>query len=551
MKNKFLAYSVERIAYSLKLKRKILFFFISFFLLSAICYPLSAVLAESSVNIPLHHWAYDALEVLNRAGLTDGSGLSTKPITRMDAARLLQIAIERIQEDGVQFSPFDEARQKRAEDAMDRLVEEFRAELIKLGVTTVAKDDQPVKNLRYRLADPVYTETVYSDLKDAKELLYENQRGFRLKDGFNHRMRIASWIELGDFLALEVEPAAIFADNRQDFEAETFYAKLSLWNIEVEAGRDTLWWGPGYHGAMLLSDNAYPLNLVKIGSAHPFSLPWEYEQLGKWNIDFFVARLEQKREYPHTRLAGLRLEYAPCGYFNVGLSRTALFGGKGRPHLDAGDYWDIFTAFGKNELSQDPSRNLSDQKAAVDFMLNIPWYERPFAFCTNLQFYGEWAGEDKFAPWENEAPGYLAGLLISDIFKIYALDFRTEYAHNSATWYTHGLYTSGYRYKGNVFGHHMAGDADDLFMRLSKNFAESQQYFESFTLGGQFDYETHGRSSAYPERKYEAAIDSTFYLSDSKSVKLLYEREEYKNFTNISGRKTRNNIFQAEANIKF
>ena len=47
----FLAYSVERIAYSLKLKRKILFFFILFFLLSAIRYPLNAIYAAESLLI--------------------------------------------------------------------------------------------------------------------------------------------------------------------------------------------------------------------------------------------------------------------------------------------------------------------------------------------------------------------------------------------------------------------------------------------------------------------------------------------------------------------
>lgn len=500
--------------------------------------PISSCFAEASVNIPIHHWAYDALEVLNRAGLTDGSGLSTKPITRMDAARLSQIAIERIQEERAQFSPFDETRIKRAENALNRLVEEFRPELVKLGVTTVAKDDQPAKNLRFQIGSPIYTQTIYADLKDAKDIIYENQRGFRLKDGFNHRMRIASWVEINDFLAIEIEPSARFQKDTEDFDVETGYMKLSFWNLEVEAGRDTLWWGSGYHGSMLLSDNAYPLDMVKVGSAHPFMLPWE--KLGKWNIDFFVARLDEKRDYSHAKLGGMRIECAPFDRLTLGLSRTAIFGGKGRPRLGAKDYWDIF--WSTNELNQDVNKNRSDQLASVDFKLNV---------FDNLQFYGEWAGEDKFAPWENESPGYLAGFLASDVFKIQALDFRTEYARNNASWYTHGIYTSGYKYKDNILGHHMGGDAEDLFIRLSKKFNEEQTYLESFILGGQFDYETHGRSLAYPERKYEAAVDGEFYLSEAKSVRLRYEREEYSNFTNISGKKTHNNIFNVEANLKF
>lgn len=525
--------------------------FICLFLLTAYHLPLTTVFAAVSVNVPIHNWAYGALETLNMAGLVDAMGLSTKPMTRMEAARLTRGAISCIQKNKLQFSIFDEGKAERAEDALDRLVEEFRTELIGLGVTEVAIDEQPVRGFRFRLADPISTQTIYADLGDAEDLQYENQRGFMLKDGFNSRSRFASWIEFKDFFALEIEPVARFSKDTQDFDIETGYIKLGLWNVEIEAGRDTLWWGPGFHGSMLVSDNAYPLNLVKIGSAHPFTLPWEYEALGKWNIDLFIARLEDERDRPRARLGGLRLECAPCDYFNFGISRTAIFGGKGRPHLDASDYWDMFTAFGKIELSQDPKTNLSDQKASVDFRLNIPWYLEPLALCSNLQLYGEWAGEDKFAPWENEAPGYLAGLLISDMFKVQNLDLRMEYARTNSAWYTHGIYSTGYRYKGNVLGHHMGGDAEDLFVRLSRDFSGEFGTFERVGLGGQFDYETHSRSATSPERKYEFAIDGTFHLSDTKSVKLLYEYEGYRNFGNVSGEKSRNTIFEVGGNIKF
>lgn len=507
-------------------------------LILAILFLTCNAFAESSVNVPVHHWAYDELDVLCRAGLTDASGLSTKPITRMDAARLMQTAIERIQNEKVQFSELDEVKTQRTEDALNRLIEEFRLELVKLGVTSVAKDDMPVEKLNFQLADPIYTQTVYADLNKMKDVVYENQRGMRLREGFTYRTRVLGWGEYNDFISIALEPVAIFAKDTEDFEIETGYLKLSYWNVEVEVGRDTMWWGPGYHGSMLLTDNAYPMDLFKIKSSHPFILPWE--KLGKWNIDFFVAQLDKKRDYPRANLGGIRLECTPMDRLTLGFSRTAIFGGEGRPHLGLRNYLDIFLARG--ELNQDVSKNASDQLASVDFKWNV---------YNNLQIYGEWAGEDKFAPWENEAPGFVAGVLISDLLNIQNLDFRTEYARDDAAWYVHGIYTTGYKYKGNIIGHHMGGDAQDLFMRISKSFSENQQYFESFILGGQFDYEQHGRSMAYPEDKYEAAIDSSFYLSSAKIIRLMYKRQEYKNFENVSGSKTSNNIFEAEASIRF
>src|SRR3989338_10999428 len=92
-------------------------------LIGLIC-SISVCYAESSANIPPHHWAYDALETLARAGFTDNCGLSTKPITRMDAARLVQIAIDRIQNEKKEISPFNETKIERSEDALDRLIGE-------------------------------------------------------------------------------------------------------------------------------------------------------------------------------------------------------------------------------------------------------------------------------------------------------------------------------------------------------------------------------------------------------------------------------------------
>ena len=521
---------------AISLFRGVCFVVASLLLAMTIC--VAPAFAESSVNVPVHHWAYDELDVLSRARLTDSSGLSTKPITRMDAARLTQTAIERIQNEEMYFSEFDEMRSERAEDALNRLIDEFRPELLKLGVTSVAKDDMPAKKFNFQLADPIYTQTIYADLNKMNETTYENQRGMRLREGFTYRTRMLAWAEYDDFISVALEPSAIFAKDTEDFEIETGYVKLSYWNTEIEIGRDTMWWGPGFHGSMLMTDNAYPMNLFKIKSAHPFMLPWE--KLGKWNMDFFLAELEKKRDYSNAKLSGLRLECTPIDRLTLGFSRTAIFGGDGRPHLDLGDYWNIF--WGTGELNQDVSKNASNQLSSVDFKLNIT---------DSLQLYGEWAGEDKFAPWENEAPGFLTGIYISDLLNIKNLDFRTEYARDDAAWYEHGIYTTGYKYKGNIIGHHMGGSAQDLFMRLSKNFSESQQYFESFTLGGQFDYEQHGRSMAYPEGKYEAAIDSTFYISGSKSARIMFKRQEYSNFENVSGAKTSNNIFEAEANIRF
>jgi len=50
--------------------------------------------------------------------------------------------------------------------------------------------------------------------------------------------------------------------------------KAEAFNLELEVGRDSLWWGPGYNGALLMTNNARPFDLVKLSNAYPYRIPW-------------------------------------------------------------------------------------------------------------------------------------------------------------------------------------------------------------------------------------------------------------------------------------
>src|SRR3990172_8115053 len=95
--------------------------------------------AGDRTNIPLKNWGgfsivrdavYDDLERLVAAGLADRTLLSTKPLSRIEAARIVARAIEKIRrdEEGVYNTRRD------LEPVLDRLTAEFREELASLGV---------------------------------------------------------------------------------------------------------------------------------------------------------------------------------------------------------------------------------------------------------------------------------------------------------------------------------------------------------------------------------------------------------------------------------
>ncbi|MCM8789789.1 MAG: capsule assembly Wzi family protein, partial [Candidatus Omnitrophica bacterium] len=211
----------------------------------------------------------------------------------------------------------------------------------------------------------------------------------------------------------------------------------------------------------------------------------------------------------------------------------------------------------KDEFSTtEIKRTDTDQLASLDLKFVMPL--RPeLRIASGLEVYGEWAGEDRFSFWENESPGFLAGLFLADFFKDKGTDFRVEYAKNKPAWYNHGLYNAlgtatAYTYEGEIIGHHMGGDADDLFFRVSKELPFlSTPYFDAVKAGVQLDIERHGLSQAMQEKKIEFAADFLWSHSDRVAFSLRYEVENYRNFDYIAGKTARNHIFWAELNLKF
>ena len=92
---------------------------------------------------------------------------------------------------------------------------------------------------------------------------------------------ITGWLEVGDWAAFMVQPKFISNQNAlsqgpvvgpltslndQYVYLREASLKLTFWNVAAEVGRGTQWWGPGYHGSLLLTNHAFPLDMIKLGS---------------------------------------------------------------------------------------------------------------------------------------------------------------------------------------------------------------------------------------------------------------------------------------------
>jgi len=545
------------------LKRYHLFFNILIIVIFTTVFFSQEALSYSSADVPVHHWSYEAVEKLAIAGLLGLSGLDTRPMTRVQMAYKIKEASDTIERERLpKHLILDREYVEYLQHLLYKLINEFRQELILIGVNTAQiESDDARSNLEkfidFNLAWPLETEHRFVSVESRQDMLLENENGLRLDEGYNLRARVYPWVDFFDTFTFSARPSFIFTDSDAGLFLDEAAAKVSVRNIEASLAKSSMWWGPGYHGSMLMSNNAEPLSLIRIRTINHFRFPWEFKHLGSFGANFFVSRLGKDRRIPRPNFVGLRVEYSPLPYLSLGASRTSIMGGNGRPNPRLKDWWKIFMAKSKDEFTTgEAKRTDTDQLASLDARFVVPISSR-IPVASGLEVYGEWAGEDRFSFWENEAPGLLAGVFLTDLFKNEGTDLRIEFARNKSVWYSHGIYNAtgpgtAYTHKSEVMGHHMGGDSDDLFFRISKelNFL-SVPYVDSIKVGAQLDIERHNLSGAVQEKMYEFAGDVLFLHSDTAAFLLRYELENFRNFGSRSGATSKNHIVSLEGNVKF
>lgn len=399
-------------------------------------------LAAVSTNIPLSHWSYDAIETLADAGLVQSGLLSTKPFSRLEMARLLAEAQE--------HADPNEPDSLYAQ-LLDRLELEFTYEIQSLSDDSDDFSSSFVKPLE----DP-YLRYVFTD----KTRDYENQQGDQFRRGSNTRAGMAMRGQFRNRAAFYLHPEFEDPSSQNQTEFIEGYGKVAVGPVDIQLGKDSMWWGPGRHGSMLMSTNAEPFTMLKVANDEAIVLPGILRFLGPMRATYFLTELESDRTIPDTKLTGLRVDFKVTPNFEVGLNRVIMFGGQGNAPIDWKDYMQIF--WPKNVQGQE------NQLAGFDWSWRLPlpdyWPAR------TIKLYGEWAGEDA-AGFHQYRPMF--GFKFIDLFKKGGkTDLRIEYIKTHVgryptTFYNHSLFTSGYTYEGRIIGHHVGTGARDIYAHLT------------------------------------------------------------------------------------
>ncbi len=507
--------------------------------------------AASSTNVTLENDLYRDMEFWTAEGLIESQISSIKPLTRSEAGKQILAALDKC-------------------DAMENksaTCRNIREHYAKLFEAEIAEARSP-QHTGSTFVKPVEAFSVSYNYLNGPFSIYNNE-GIHYGEGSNAMIQFQAEARLWDVFSFFVQPALIYnqhsgwtftSTNYAYGDSTTYaadggstnlqlhkgYVKLNIYNFEVEVGRDSLWWGPGYHAALLMSNNAPPMDMIKLSNPEPVLLPWIFSYLGPAQFNLVFSQLNDDR--PGSELAnpfyyGLRLGIKPHPYLELGASHLVLFGGSGRSDMSLGE---IITTLYSNTNQGINSKTDSNQEFAIDFALTIPNLKNYILLVDGIKLYCEVGAEDTGYPPDKRA--YVTGFAFYKPFALERAVFRGEYAILSPygapfVWYNHDSYPM--RYEGQVFGDHIGSDAEDIFIEWSQNFD-----LLSYKLS--FDRVKSGiQTKNYPQFDFTYSGEIGYQIRPNTKITLRCAYEDINNYGNIQGERQKNYFWGVDLDFHF
>lgn len=269
---------------------------------------------------------------------------------------------------------------------------------------------------------------------------------------------------LGDRLSIELNGQAVDAEGDDEYRLDDTLLGVVFGNWSIGASTQQRWWGPAWDGSLVLSNNARPIPSVVVDRVFTdaFESRW-LNWLGPWDLNVMFGELESSRHVPNARFFGMRFNFRPLDSLEVGLSRTAQWCGDGRP-CDTDTFFDLLA--GRDNVGDagiDTDNEPGNQLAGVDFR----WSTR--VFDQSVAFYGQFMGEDEAGGFPSRWMGQVGGEWSGYLRDRWSTRLYAEFSGTSCQFYesserfncayNHGIYRTGYRYRGRSIGHPADNDA--------------------------------------------------------------------------------------------
>jgi hypothetical protein len=277
----------------------------------------------------------------------------------------------------------------------------------------------------------------------------------------------------GRFAASVRVAGALSPDDDQSARVDQSHATVALGNWLVSANTLDRWWGPGFDGSLILSNNARPMPtlMVERAAARPFDLP-VLRLLGPWRFSLGVSQMESNRQDIDSPLFfAWRVTIMPLQSLELGFSRTAQFCGK-QLACDLSSITDMLIGNDNIGIDATEESEPGNQMAGFDMRWASPIGNGPYAV------YGQMIGEDE----SSYLPVKFLEQFGAEVWHPFAdggiVRVSAEYADTTCSAgrsvprfncaYNQGLFNvEGYRYRGRVIGHTTDRDSETYSLQAT------------------------------------------------------------------------------------
>ena len=437
---------------------------------------------QGSPYVPLDSWIYPALDRLSAMGLIDSGFAGLRPWTRQECMRQLREAEEKL----------TWGEKNEAQNLVDALQLEFQPEIEAAsqgGVSETFRLESLYSRTEYISGMPLtdgytFAQTQINDFGRPYGEGWSTVNGFSAYATTGHLVAyvrgeeqsaptISAYslatrqiVQQVDFYPMlppgTAQPAVV------QFNLLDAYVGLMFSNWQVSFGKQSLSWGPGDGGSMTLSNNAQPINMLRVSRTTPFKLPSFLGLLGPIRTEFFLGQLAGQEFLdnpsglvgqfgqslsPQPFIHGLKFSFKPTPNLEFGFFRTTIYGGPGYPLTFHTFLHSVFSL--GNEVAG-TALKAGNRTAGMDLNYRLPGLRNW------LTFYADGYTDDQFSPVAYaDRSAWRAGLYLTQFPLVHKLDLRVEgvYTDNPlggnlghGFYYFNFTWRSGYTNNGTLLG---------------------------------------------------------------------------------------------------
>ena len=414
--------------------------------------------AEAPVYVPVGTWVYPALQRLASLGYIKDQPSDMGPWTRSECRRQVEEAAAAVGDRSeLATSLLRDLQAEFSEEAPGNT--ELRLESLYMRAGGIG--GQPLNDSYH------FGQTVVNDF------------GRPFGEGFNAVAGFSAYARHGRFSAYmrgEYQQAPGHADygavadnwiSRMDanpvqgsaagstrrFEPLEMYAGAQVWFENITFGKQALWWGPGAESAFAFSNNAAPFYMARFQQARPLRLG----RFAELRTEFLFGQLSGHHwpAHPYMNAQKVSIEL-PIG-LELGFTRSALFGGEGRP-LTLASFRNSLVSTYSPFTGADPG----DRHSGFDFRWHVPGLRRW------VTVYSDSYADDDPNPLDNpKRSAWAPGIYINQMPGLRRLDLRAE---TYSTWlyrkdqgpqflYYNNAYHDSYTNQGSLLGSWIGRDS--------------------------------------------------------------------------------------------